>query len=220
MPLLKLDKASLHYGTHVLLDEVEFTVRAGDRIGLLGRNGAGKTTLLKVINGVITPESGECWLRPGTRIAYLDQALPQADDQDVYDVVAHGLADIGDLLARYHHCIVENDMQGLAGAQTELEARDGWRLAQKVESIISQLQLPGDAQMSTLSGGWRRRVACQKALQNRSKSLLEASPVRYPGSANPMALPACPLHAGLNPLPYQLQFELSQGCQEVQQQPS
>ena len=179
MPLLKLDKTSLHYGTHVLLDEVEFTVRAGDRVGLLGRNGAGKTTLLKVINGQIAPESGERWLRPGTRVAYLDQALPQSDEQLVYDVVAHGLADIGDLLARYHHCIVENDMAGLASAQTELEAKDGWRLAQKVEAIISQLQLPGDSPMSTLSGGWRRRVALGKTLVSEPDILLLDEPTNH-----------------------------------------
>jgi len=131
MPLLKLDKASLHYGTHVLLDNVDFKVRAGDRIGLLGRNGAGKTTLMKVINGETALESGERWLRDGVRIAYLDQSLPDADDQDVYDVVAHGLADVGDALARYHHCILEGDMDGLARAPSEIEAKDGWLLAQR-----------------------------------------------------------------------------------------
>ena len=96
MPLLKLDKASLHYGPLVLLDEVDLAVRKGERIGLLGRNGAGKTTLLKVISGAISPDSGERWVRSGTKIAYLDQDLPHADEQDVYDVVAHGLTGIGD----------------------------------------------------------------------------------------------------------------------------
>ena len=179
MPLLKLDKASLQFGTQVILDAVEFTIRPGDRIGLLGRNGAGKSTLLKTVLGEIAPESGERWLRPGSRVAYLDQSLPNADDQDVYDVVAHGLADVGDLLARYHHCIVENDMDGLARAQAELEAKDGWRLAQKVESVISQLQLPGDAKMAALSGGWRRRVALGQALVSEPDILLLDEPTNH-----------------------------------------
>ena len=63
MPFLKLSKVSLHFGTHVLLDNIDFAMRKGGRIGLLGRNGAGKTTLLKVIDNEIIPESGERWLR-------------------------------------------------------------------------------------------------------------------------------------------------------------
>ncbi|MEE4191553.1 MAG: ATP-binding cassette domain-containing protein, partial [Halieaceae bacterium] len=179
MPLLKLDKLHFQYGTQVLLDDIDFSVEPGDRIGLLGRNGAGKSTLLKVINGSVVAESGERWVQPGCRIAYLDQALPDADEQDVYDVVAHGLADVGDLLARYHHCIVENDMEGLARAQAELEAKDGWLLAQRVETVISQLQLPGDVKMKTLSGGWRRRVALGQALVSEPDILLLDEPTNH-----------------------------------------
>ena len=179
MPLLTLDKASLQYGTQVLMDEVDLKIEKGDRIGLLGRNGVGKSTLLKIIAGSIELDSGERWERGGTSIAYLDQSLPAADDQDVYDVVAHGLADIGDLLAQYHHCIVDNDMDGLARAQAELEARDGWSLAQKVETTISQLQLPGDARMDTLSGGWRRRVALGRALVSDPDILLLDEPTNH-----------------------------------------
>ena len=78
MPLLKLDKVSLNFGTQVILDEVEFNIRAGNRIGLLGRNGAGKTTLMKVINAEIVAESGERWVRPGTKITYLEIKLKSA----------------------------------------------------------------------------------------------------------------------------------------------
>lgn len=179
MPFLKLDKVSLHYGTLVLLDEVSFSIRKGDRVGLLGRNGAGKSTLLKLINGDVAPESGECWFRKETRVSYLDQDLPHADEQDVYDVVAHGLAGVGDLLAQYHHAIVEGNMQALERAQLELEAKDGWRLQQRVDTVISQLQLPGDARMSTLSGGWRRRVALGQALVSQPDILLLDEPTNH-----------------------------------------
>ena len=179
MPYFKLNKVSLHYGTLVLLDEVDFVMRKGDRIGLLGRNGTGKTTLLKIINGEITPESGQCWLRTGIRVSYLDQDLPHADEQDVYDVVAHGLAGVGDLLAQYHHAILDEDMQTLEKVQQELEAKDGWRLQQRVETVISQLDLPGEARMATLSGGWRRRVALGQALVNEPDILLLDEPTNH-----------------------------------------
>ena len=62
MSLVRLDKVSLNFGTHVVLDEVDFLLKKGSRIGLLGRNGAGKTTLMKVIAGSVTPDGGERWV--------------------------------------------------------------------------------------------------------------------------------------------------------------
>jgi len=181
MPLLRLDNASLHYGNLALLDGVSLKITKGNKIGLLGRNGAGKTTLLKVLAGEIVPETGERWLRPGTRIAWLQQVLPEADEQTVYDVVASGLAETGRLLAEYHHLVQEEqpEMKALARVQQQLEAQDGWRLQQRVETTISQLDLPADASMSDLSGGWRRRVALAQALVSKPDLLLLDEPTNH-----------------------------------------
>ena len=167
MPLLRLDRVSLHYGTQVLLDEVDLGITRGDRLGLLGRNGTGKTTLLKLLAGELQPDSGERWLRPGVRLARLQQELPAADELTVYEVVAAGLAEAGALVAEYHrlvHAGGATDLEQLARTQQQLENADGWSLQQKVDTVISQLQLPADASMGQLSGGWRRRVALARAL--------------------------------------------------------
>lgn len=182
MPLLKLDKASLHYGTQVLLDEVDLSITNGDRLGLLGRNGTGKTTLLKILSGDLSPDSGERWLRPGVKLARLRQDLPAGDDLSVYDVVATGLAEAGELLARYHHLLLDGgdtDMDALARVQGQLEAVDGWRLQQRVDTVLSQLQLPADAAMAELSGGWRRRVALAQALVGEPDILLLDEPTNH-----------------------------------------
>jgi ATP-binding cassette subfamily F protein uup len=184
MPLLRLDNTSLHYGNLALLDGVDFKISKGNRIGLLGRNGAGKTTLLKVLAGEVIPDTGERWLRPGTRMAWLQQTLPDADEQTVYDVVASGLAETGRLLAEYHHLVQAEDftdksMNALARVQQQLEAQDGWRLQQRVETTITQLDLPADAQMSELSGGWRRRAALAQALVSKPDILLLDEPTNH-----------------------------------------
>jgi len=153
MPLLRLDKASLHFGTQVLLDEVDLVITRGEKLGLLGRNGTGKTTLLKVLAGELSPDSGERWLRPGIKLARLEQTLPDADELTVFDVVAAGLSGAGELVAEYHrlvHDTTNTNLDTLARVQQKLEDVDGWTLQQRVETIISQLQLPADKVVSQL----------------------------------------------------------------------
>ncbi|PCI73446.1 MAG: ABC transporter ATP-binding protein [SAR86 cluster bacterium] len=182
MPLVRLDKVALNFGTHILLDEVDFTLKKGTKIGLLGRNGAGKTTFMKVIAGSMQPDSGERWLRPGVEVAWLEQSLPEADEQSVYDMVAGGLAEVGELLKQYHHLIAdyENaDMAQLERVQGQLEAKQGWSLGQKVDTVITQLQLPADKLMSALSGGWRKRVALARALVREPEFLLLDEPTNH-----------------------------------------
>ena len=182
MPLVRLDKVALNFGTHILLDEVDFTLKKGAKIGLLGRNGAGKTTFMKVIAGSMQPDSGERWLRPGVEVAWLEQSLPIADEQSVYDMVAGGLAEVGELLKQYHHLIAdyENaDMAKLERVQGQLEAKQGWSLGQKVDTVITQLQLPPDKLMSELSGGWRKRVALARALVREPEFLLLDEPTNH-----------------------------------------
>jgi ATP-binding cassette subfamily F protein uup len=182
MPLLRLDKASLHFGTQVLLDEVDLVITRGEKLGLLGRNGTGKTTLLKVLAGELSPDSGERWLRPGIKLARLEQTLPDADELTVFDVVAAGLSGAGELVAEYHrlvHDTTNTNLDTLARVQQKLEDVDGWTLQQRVETIISQLQLPADSTMGELSGGWRRRVALGKALVGEPDILLLDEPTNH-----------------------------------------
>ena len=182
MSLVRLDKVSLNFGTHIVLDNVDFMLKKGSRIGLLGRNGVGKTTLMKVITGSVAPDGGERWVRSGVEITWLEQSLPDADEQTVYDMVADGLAGVGALLKEYHKLTVNYEktkVDQFEKIQSQLEARDGWSISQKVDSVITQLELPANKLMSELSGGWRKRVALARSLVRQPECLLLDEPTNH-----------------------------------------
>ena len=182
MSLLRLDNVSLNFGTHILLDEVDFQIAKGQRIALLGRNGAGKTTLMKVIAGTTQPDSGDRWLRPGTSVAWLEQSLPEAGSETVYDVVAEGLSNVGKLLKRYHQLTSLGNAASFAEMeqiQAKLELNDGWNLSTRVDAVIDRLQLPAGEMMSNLSGGWRKRVALARELVKEPELLLLDEPTNH-----------------------------------------
>ncbi|PUA29831.1 MAG: ABC transporter ATP-binding protein [Cellvibrio sp. 79] len=184
MSLIKIEKAGLSYGLQVLLDGVDLTIEKGQRLCLIGRNGAGKSSLLKVIAGEVDLDKGDVIRQSGIRVARLEQDLPEADDRLVFDAVAAGSDGTGQLLAEYRvlsHGAEISDAQlaRMTQLQQQIEARDGWLLQQKVEEIISRLDLPADRYMRELSGGWRRRVALARALVLEPDVLLLDEPTNH-----------------------------------------
>ena len=182
MPLIRLDKVSINFGTQVILEGVNLSIKRGQKLGLLGRNGTGKSTLMKLIANDIEPDSGERWLRSGTKVAWLEQNLPLSDELTVYDMVASGLEKTGELLKQYHRLITDynnEDISQLEAIQDQIEAEDGWIIGQKIDTVITQLQLPADQLMSSLSGGWRKRVALARALVIEPDLLLLDEPTNH-----------------------------------------
>ena len=186
MSLLTLQNVSLAYGHHPLLERAQLTIEKGERVCLVGRNGAGKSTLLRVIAGEIKPDDGEVTVAAGVRVGYLAQEVPMDEARTAFEVVAEGAAGLGALITEYHHTAraLESEasemlLAKLARLQQELEARDGWRLEQRVESLLSRFGLPADKVVAELSGGTKRRVLLARALMAEPDLLLLDEPTNH-----------------------------------------
>ena len=186
MPLIALRNLHLDFGGQPLLDGIDLSLEPGERACLIGRNGAGKSTLMKVLSGELSADSGSVERRQGLRCARLTQDIPADLDGSLFDVVAGGLGELAPLLTQYHQASLAvataadpAAMQALERAQHELESRDGWQWEQRVESVISRLQLDPDLAFSSLSGGLKRRTLLARALVTDPDLLLLDEPTNH-----------------------------------------
>ncbi len=185
MPLVTLDHISHAYGHLPLLDDVSLQIQPGERVALIGRNGTGKSTLMQILSGELPPDRGIVWRDTGVQVARLVQDVPLDSHDSVFDVVAEGLGDLAALIAAYHHASTEvahgslEALDRMGRLQHELEERDGWTLEQRVELVLTRLDLPADAPVDTLSGGWRRRVLLARALVAAPDVLLLDEPTNH-----------------------------------------
>jgi ATP-binding cassette subfamily F protein uup len=185
MPLLRLDNISHAYGHIPLLSQVGFQIDAGERVCLVGRNGTGKTTLFRVIAEQLLPDEGEIWRAESLRVAHLEQEVPPDTDQTVFEVVAGGIGELGALLAEYHNLTHgvqlanRESLLQLARLQARIETLGGWNINQRVETVLTRLNLPEDKRLADCSGGIRRQVMLARALASEPDLLLLDEPTNH-----------------------------------------
>jgi len=179
MPLITLDNISLRFSEKIILDEINATILKGDKIGLIGRNGEGKSSFLKVLAGYINADDGNLKVKNNTRISYLEQQPPEDNDYFLFSIVAQGLGEVGDLLASYHESLQNGDNKKNSQLQEEIESRDLWHYLHQIETILNRFKLDANARLSTLSGGWKRRVMLAKAIVQEPDLLLLDEPTNH-----------------------------------------
>ena len=176
--LLSATEIRLAYGYQTLLDGVTLAIRAGEKIGMVGRNGCGKTSLLRILTGMQAADAGEIALRRALRIGYLPQEFELDPDASVRENIASGAADIVEAVRRYE--TGEGSEAELADLLHLIDHADGWNLDARIKATATALDAPRlDLTVGPLSGGEKRRVALCRALACQPDLLLLDEPTNH-----------------------------------------
>jgi ATP-binding cassette ChvD family protein len=170
-------------GNRKVLENINLSFYPDAKIGVLGVNGAGKSTLLRIMAGIDKEFSGEAWAAEGARVGYLPQE-PQLDpDKTVRENVMEAVSDQQAVLTRYNELAMnysDETADEMTRLQDEIEAKGLWDLDSKVDQAMDALRCPpDDADVSTLSGGERRRVALCRLLLEAPELLLLDEPTNH-----------------------------------------
>jgi len=178
--VIRASGLTLRRGTKVLLDDAEFVVHPGERVGIVGKNGAGKSSLFALLTGALDLDAGNLALPAGWRIASVEQEL-HADDRPAREFVIDGDTPLRALQARRAELTDDQGTQ-IAEVEAALVEAGAWSAASRAEQLLAGLGFkPAEwtQPVASFSGGWRMRLALARALMAPSELLLLDEPTNH-----------------------------------------
>jgi ATPase subunit of ABC transporter with duplicated ATPase domains len=190
LPVLSVHNLELHVGARVLMEDVNFRVDRGDKVGLVGRNGAGKTTLTKILAGEGQPTGGS--IERSGEIGYLPQDPRSGNPEDLARTRILDARGLGQVVIDMQAATVamassdaatsEKAMRRYTALEEKFTSLGGYAAEAEAASIASNLSLPDrilDQQLSTLSGGQRRRIELARILFSGADTMLLDEPTNH-----------------------------------------
>ena len=173
MKMLTGENISKTYGEKQLFNNISFTIKEKERVGLIGINGTGKSSLLKIIAGLDTPDDGKIVTSKDYSITFLDQQPELDGEKTVLEQVFYGDAPILKLMRAYEKTLLElnlspNDtmvQEALFQLQKQMDALNAWDASTNAKSILMKLGIKDfTKRIGELSGGQKKRVALAQVL--------------------------------------------------------
>ena len=179
-----MDGVSKTYpGGKKCFENIRLSFLPGVKIGVVGVNGAGKSTLMKIMAGLDKDFTGEAWSAEGAKVGYLSQEPKLNEEMNVRDNVMLGVAEKKAILERYNELAMnysDETADEMANLQDKIDAENLWDLDSQIDVAMEALRCPDDeADVATLSGGERRRVALCRLLLEAPDMLLLDEPTNH-----------------------------------------
>ncbi len=191
--MIRLDAVSQQHGRQALFLDASFAVFSGEKVGLVGPNGSGKSTIFRMIVGEEEPDGGQVIVERGTTLGYFSQDIGEMSGRSVVAATLEGAgavseagAQLRELEARLSDPDLGDEMEQVIDAYGEAQARfeqlGGYALDARAREILAGLgfqQDVVDADVGTLSGGWKMRVGLARILLMRPDALLLDEPTNH-----------------------------------------
>jgi len=185
-----------YYGANLVLSDISFEIREGDRVGLIGRNGAGKSTIFKLLTGEFGPDGGQVAIRRGAKVGWLAQMPDYADTTSVYDVLARAYQPVRDAQVKMREletemsdpavCADEVKLQKLLAQYEQFRERfergGGYEMESQIERVAAGLGIPRtqyQRPFTTLSGGEKTKVGLAAMLIEKPDLVLLDEPTNH-----------------------------------------